>query len=79
MLGLSDTLLYAVFVYLFICVFVYLCNWIFVFARLTHMNIIFDTSEQSSFKKYTTYGVFLVLHHMLYLCICVFVFMYLRI
>ena len=71
MLSLSGTLWYALFVYLCICI----C----VFARLTHESIIFDTLEQSSFQKYTTYWVFLVLHHMLYLCICVFVFMYLRI
>merc|ERR1712173_524897 len=60
--------------YLCICVFVYLCNWIFVFARLTRVNIIFDTSEQSSFQKYTTCWVYLALCHMLYLCICIFVF-----
>ena len=53
MLVLFGTSSYAVFVYLCIC--------IFVFARLTHVNIIFDTSEQSSFQKYTT---------------CVFVFVY---
>merc|ERR1711989_23259 len=41
------------------------------------MNIIFDTSEQSSFQKYTTCWVFLALCNMLYLCICVFVFVYL--
>ena len=52
-----------------ICVFVYLCICIFVFVRLTHVNIIFDTSEQFSFQKYTTCWVFLALHHMLYLCI----------
>ena len=69
MLGLSGTLPYAVFVYL--------CNWIFVFARLTHVNIIFDTYEQSSFQEYTTCWVFLALCNMLYLCICVFVFVYL--
>jgi len=51
----------------------------FEFARLTHGNIIFDTLEQSSFQKYTTCWVFLALCNMLYLCICVFVFMYLRI
>ena len=62
-----------------ICVFLYFCICICVFARSTNRNIIFDTPEQSSFQKYTTYGVFLVLHHMLYLCICVFVFIYLRI
>ena len=61
--------------YLCICVFVYLCNWIFVFARLTHVNIIFDTYEQSSFQEYTTCWVFLALRHMLYLCICVFVYL----
>ena len=63
--------------YLCICVFVYLCICIFVFVRLTHVNIIFDTSEQSSFQKYTTCWVFLALCNMLYLCICVFVFVYL--
>ena len=60
-----------------ICVFVYLCICIFVFARLTHVNIIFDTSEQSSFQEYTTCWVFLALCNMLHLCICVFVFVYL--
>ena len=65
MLGLFGTSLYAVFVYL--CIF-------FVFVRLTHLHIIFDTSEQSLFKKYTICGVYLALCHMLYLCICIFVF-----
>ena len=32
---------------------------------------------ESSFQKYTTCWVFLALRHMLYLCICVFVFLYL--
>ena len=44
----------------------------FVFACLTHGNIIFDILEQSSFQKYTTCWVFLALRHMLYLRICVF-------
>ena len=43
-----------------------------------HGNIIFDILEQSSFQKYTTCWVFLALCHMLYLCICAFVFLYLR-
>ena len=62
-----------------ICVFVhlYLCISICVFARLTHESIIFDTLEQSSFQKYTTYWVYLELFHMLYLCTCVFVFVHL--
>ena len=64
MLRLSDTLSYAVFVYLCLC--------IFVFACLTHGNVIFDILEQSSFQKYATCWVFLALRHMLYLCICVF-------
>ena len=51
-------------------VFVYLC--IFVYACLTHGNIIFDILEQSAFQKYTTCWVFLALRLMLYLCICVF-------
>ena len=55
--------------YLCICV---SCICIFVFARLTHGNMIFDMLEQSSFQKYTTCWVFLALRHMLYLCICVF-------
>ena len=67
MLCLSGTLAYAVFVYLCIC--------IFVFVRLTHVNIIFDILEQSSFQRYTSSWVFLALCHMLYLCICVFVFL----
>merc|ERR1712175_35646 len=37
------------------------------------MNIIFDTSEQSSFQKYTTCWVFLAL-----CCICVFVYLSMR-
>merc|ERR1719430_3010918 len=41
------------------------------------MNKNFDILEQSSFQKYTTCWVFLALRHMLYLCICVFVFVYL--
>ena len=57
-----------------ICVFVHLY---FLFVCLTHGNIIFDILEQSSFQKYTTCWVFLALRHMLYLCICVFVFVYL--
>ena len=40
-----------------ICVFVF-----FVFVRLTHLHIFFDTSEHSSFQKYI----------FVYLCICVF-------
>ena len=44
--------------YLCICVFVYLCNWIFVFAHLKRVNIIFDTSELSSFQKYTSCWVY---------------------
>ena len=69
MLGLSGTLSYDVFVYLCVCIFVFVC--------LTHVNIIVDTSEQSSFQKYPTCWVFLALRNMLYLCICVFVFVYL--
>ena len=55
--------------YLFICVF---CICIFVFACLTHGNMIFVIVEQSSLQKYTTCWVFLALRHMLYLCVCVF-------
>ena len=55
----------SVFVY-FVCVF-------FVFVRLTLGKVIFDILEQSSFQKYGTCWVFFRLHHMLYLCICVFV------
>ena len=62
MLGLSGTSSYAVFVYLCICIFVYAC--------LTHGNIIFDILEQSCFQKYTTCWVFLALRHNL--CICIF-------
>merc|ERR1711989_13686 len=58
--------------YLCICVFVF-----FVFARLTHGNIIFDTLKQSSFQKYAICWVFPALGNALYLCICVFVFFYL--
>ena len=53
----------------------YLYFWFFVFAFLTHGNIIFDILEQSSFQKYTTWWVFLALCNMLYLCICVFVYL----
>ena len=56
-----------------ICVFVY---FVFVFVRLTHGNIIFDTLEQSSFQKYAICWVFPALGNALYLCICVFVFVY---
>ena len=52
-----------------ICVFVYVY---FVFACLTHGNIIFDTLEQSPFQKYATCWVFLAPHNMLCMCICVF-------
>merc|ERR1711954_534156 len=38
------------------------------------MNITFYILAQSSFQKYTTCWVFLAIHHMLYLCICIFVF-----
>ena len=48
MLGLSGTSPYAVLVYSCNCI----C--IFVFACLTHVNIIFDILEQSSFQKYAT-------------------------
>ena len=62
----------------------YTTSWVFLalyfaLAHLTHGKIIFDTLEQSSFQKYTTSWVFLVLHYMLYLFICVFVYLYLRI
>ena len=69
------------YVFLALCDLVYLYLWICicVFARLTHGSIIFDSLEQSSFQKYTTYWVFLVLHHMLYLCILCMYFLYLRI
>merc|ERR1712198_223748 len=50
---------------------------IFVFVRSARGNIIFDILEQSAFQKYTTCWVFLALRHMFYLCICVFVFVYL--
>ena len=41
---------------------------------LIHGNIIFYILKQSSFHKDTLYWVFLLLSHMLYLCICIFVF-----
>ena len=74
----------CVFVYLCICVFMYLCICVFVylyflFACLTHGNVIFDILEQSSFQKYATCWVFLALDHMLYFCMCVFVFLYLHV
>ena len=47
-----------------------------VFVHLTHENIIFDTPEESSFQKYTTCWVFVALCQLLYLCICVFVYLY---
>ena len=47
------------------------------FKFVLYGNIIFDNNEQSSFQKYTTYWIFLALRHMLYLCIFVFVFLYL--
>ena len=34
----------------------------------------FDILEQSSLQKYTTCWVFLVLYHIMYFCICIFVF-----
>ena len=39
----------------------------------------FNTLEQSPFQKYATSWVFLALRRMLYMCICVFVFFYLRV
>ena len=42
------------------------------FKFVLYGNIIFDTLEQSSFKKYATCWVFLALRHTLYLYICVF-------
>ena len=68
MLGLSGT---SSMLYLCLCVF---CICIFVFACLTHGNIIFDILEQSSFQKYATWWVFTAL---LICCICVFVYLYL--
>ena len=47
------------------------------FKFVLYENIIFDILEQFSFQKYTTCWVFLALRHMLYLYICVFVFLYL--
>ena len=47
-----------------------------VFVHLTHENIIFDTPEESSFQKYTTCWGFVALCQLLYLCICVFVYLY---
>ena len=55
---------------------VYLCISVFlffVFALLTHRNTIFDILAQSSFHKYISCWVFLAIHHLLYLCMCVFV------
>ena len=65
MLCLSGTLWYAVFAYLFIC----FCAF--------YTCIIFDSPEKSSFQKYTTCLGFLALGHVLYLCNCVFVYLYL--
>ena len=66
MLCLSGTLWYAVFVYLFIC----FCAF--------YTCIIFDSPEKSSFQKYTTCLGFLALRHVLYLCNCVFVYLWIR-
>ena len=44
------------------------------FKFVLYGNMIFDTLEHSSFQKYATYWVFLALCHMLYFCICIFVF-----
>ena len=61
--------------------YVVLCICIFVFACLTHVTIIFDILEQSSFSKIyhmlglsgnSSYAVFV------YLCVYVFVYLYLR-
>ena len=52
------------------------CNCVlcifFVFAHLTHGNVIFYILEQTSFEIYTTCWVFLAIRHLLYLCDCVF-------
>ena len=45
------------------------CICVFVFARLTHGNIILNIFEKNSCKIYATYWVFLAIRDMLYLCI----------
>ena len=62
-MGLSETLSYALLVYLCVC--------IFVFVRSTHGNIIFDILEQSYFQKCAICRVFPALSN---LCICVIVY-----
>ena len=74
---LSAPLTNAVFAYLCICIFVYLCICICIFASQTPRNIVFMVLTPLPFKKYNTCHVYLQLWPMLYLRICVFVYLYL--
>ena len=71
MLHLSATLTNAVFVYLCICI----C----IFASQTPGNIVFEVLVSLPFQKYSTCHVYLQLWPMLYLYICVFVFVHLQV
>ena len=62
-----------------ICVFVYLCICICVFASQTPWNIVFEVLLPLPFQKYSTCHVYPQLWPMLYLLICVFVFVYLQV
>ena len=61
----------------YICVFVYLCICICVFASQTPRNIVSEVLLPLTFQKYSTCHVYLHLWPMLYLRICVFVYLYL--
>merc|ERR1711963_874669 len=67
----------CVFAYLCICVFVfvYLCIYICVFASQTPRNIVSEVLLPLPFQKYSTCHVYLQLWPMLYLRICVFVYL----
>ena len=60
-----------------ICVFVYLCICICVFASQTPGNIVSEVLLPLPFQKYSTCHVYWQLWPMLYLRICVFVYLYL--
>ena len=61
-----------------ICVFVYLCICICVFASQTPRNIVSEVLLPLPFQKYSTCHVYLQLWPMLYLRICVFVYLQVR-
>ena len=61
-----------------ICVFVYLCIYICVFESQTARNIVSEALLPLPFQKYSKCNVYLQLWPMLYLRICVFVYLQVR-